>query len=309
MKFSIIVLTYNRAEVLQRLLSELNKLEYSHLEIIVIDNNSEDETETVINDSFNNIRYVKMKKNIGTAARNIGFDIATGDVVVTLDDDIVGFKDEHIETIKHIFLTRSEIGGVCFKIVDHRTNQVCNWCHHCRKDIYCDTEFNTDEITEGAVAFRKTAIDCAGQYAPYFFISHEGADLLCRIMDRGYSVIYNPEILVKHLTHPSGRKSWRRYYFDTRNQIWLAARNYPFYYAMKYLSRGLGAMLFYSLRDGFFRYWIQGVTDAMKYLPTVFKERKKIKYSTLTRLKAIAKTRPTLAYTLKQRLFKCEIKL
>jgi len=92
-KISIVILTYNRSTLLKDLLLSLQKLRYEPLEIIVIDNYSEDNTEEMIGSAFPNIGYIRTNKNIGVSARNLGLKRATGDIVVTLDDDIIGLDD------------------------------------------------------------------------------------------------------------------------------------------------------------------------------------------------------------------------
>ena len=127
----------------------------------------------------------------------------------------------------------------------NQDGRTCNWVHHCKEEEYYDREFLTYEITEGAVAFRKKALNCSGYYPENFFLSHEGPDLAFRIFENGYRVIYWGDIRVEHLFSEEGRKPWRNYYYDTRNQFWLAARHFPFDYAVVYLGRGLGSMLVY----------------------------------------------------------------
>ncbi len=81
--------------------------------------------------------------------------------------------------------------------------------------------FTTYEITEGAVAFNQKALLSTSLYPDYFFISHEGPDLAFQIMNNGYSVIYNAEVVVKHYHSDLGRKSWTTYYYDENASIGL----------------------------------------------------------------------------------------
>ena len=309
MKVSICILTYNRVKILKDLLHSLSSIQYSPYEIIVVDNNSTDNTKAMIKENFSYIKYFRTKKNIGVGARNIGLANATGECIITLDDDIVGLNDSNLKTLIDIFSSRPEIGAVCFKIRDMETDSISNWCHHLKKEDYCDREFFTDEITEGAVAFRDEAIKKAGMYPTFFFISYEGVDLLCRMLNHGYRTIYSPDIEVRHHTHPSGRQNWRRYYYDTRNQIWFVARNFPFLWGLKYLLRGLSAMLFYSLRDGYFIYWIKGLWHGLKKLPEIMNARSKLTDWAINELKEIGTKRPSILYIIRKRLFKNEIRL
>ncbi len=306
---SIAILTYNRIHVLEELLISLRKLAYEPLEIIVVDNNSNDGTALMVPREFKNVRYFRMSENKGIVARNVGLKMASGDIVITLDDDVLGIDDNDIKKIIYIFNSKKYVGAICFKVLDYETKEICNWCHHYRKDEFCDKEFITDEITEGAVAFRKSVFTQSGLYPSFYFISHEGPDLLFRMLDGGYQTIFSPDICVFHRTASGGRKKWRRYYYDTRNQIWLAARHYPMPWAIRYLGRGLTAMCIYSLRDGFFYYWAKGIYDGLKGLPDVIQDRKPFSHKTKILLREISKNRPGLGYMVRQRLFQREVKL
>lgn len=88
-KFSIIIPTYNRANLLKRCLESVKAQTFTDWEAIVVDNFSEDNTEQVVNDlNDNRIIYIK-NHNYGviSVSRNKGLDIAQGEYVCFLDSD------------------------------------------------------------------------------------------------------------------------------------------------------------------------------------------------------------------------------
>src|SRR5262245_48681896 len=101
---SICILTYNRCLLLRELLTELKAIVYKPLELIVVDNHSEDETQEMLETLFPTIKYIRTEKNIGAAGRNIAMKVARGDIVVTLDDDIRGLGDSAIEVLVRKFI-------------------------------------------------------------------------------------------------------------------------------------------------------------------------------------------------------------
>lgn len=89
---SIVICTYNRAALLKMAIESVvlpNKTS-NRYEIIVVDNNSTDDTRTVIEDyaaHYSQIHYV-FEKNQGLSfARNRGWKEAKGEYVIYLDDD------------------------------------------------------------------------------------------------------------------------------------------------------------------------------------------------------------------------------
>lgn len=86
---SAIIPTHNRAEMLKRAIRSVQLQTYSHLEIIVVDDASQDKTSEVVA-SFGDprIRYIRHDTNRGgSVARNTGIRAATGEYISFLDDD------------------------------------------------------------------------------------------------------------------------------------------------------------------------------------------------------------------------------
>jgi len=308
-KVSISILTYNRKDLLRDLLYSLSKIEYKPLEIIVVDNHSMDGTDEMLSKDFSFIHHIRTDENIGVGARNLGMKSAGGEIIITVDDDVAGIGDKEIVDLVEYFRKKKDLGALNFKVLEHTTGEICNWVHHRNARDFSSTDFLTYEITEGAVAFRKKILEEVGYYPETFFLSHEGLDLAFRILNHGYSVMYSPLVAVRHMHSDLGRKSWLRYYYDTRNQFFVAARNLPVSYTLIYLARGISSMGVYSLRDGFFRYWVKGVFDGLRGLRQAMSQRSVLNKNTMKMLKAIDNYRPDLRCIIQERLFKKSVRL
>lgn len=85
---SVIIPTYNRSSYVVKAITSVISQSYKNTEIIVIDDNSNDDTENIVKNIDHPILYVKQKENKGgSAARNVGIEIANGDYIAFLDDD------------------------------------------------------------------------------------------------------------------------------------------------------------------------------------------------------------------------------
>lgn len=93
---SIVICTYNRSRLLKKCLDSLLPQLLEEIEIIVIDNNSTDETANITKEylsSYKNIRYV-FEKNTGLSyARNRGIEESKSDWILYLDDDAIAFPN------------------------------------------------------------------------------------------------------------------------------------------------------------------------------------------------------------------------
>lgn len=306
---SICILTYNRCDSVVAVIESIYNLLDDSTEIIVVDNNSTDNTCSSIAKNFNKVRYYKTEKNVGASGRNVAFKNALGSIIICLDDDVSGITDEMIINLHTKFSNNLRLGAVNFKVVDAFTGNICNWVHQCKSEDYYEKEFFTYEITEGAVAFRKEALDKAGYYDDIYFISHEGPDLAFRIMREGYDCIYWGDIFVSHRHENSGRASWLNYYYDTRNHIYLAVKNLPLKNAVGYLTVGLLSMMVYSIRDGFFRYWVKAVHDGIKNVPLILLKRKVLPENVMIKINEINENKAPLLYKIKSRLFRKNARL
>lgn len=300
--YTIVILTFNRNHLLGPMLNQLRPFANHGVQIIVVDNASSPPAADVTI-KFPYVTNVRSDKNLGAAGRNLGFAAATGEVVICLDDDIDGLSVAALESLDRIF-SDELIGGVNFKVIEKHSDRVANWVHHRNSELYAGTTFDTYEITEGAVAIRRSVLQEVGGYSESFFLSHEGPDLAFRIMNLGLRVIYFPDVSVEHSFAGEGRSSWRNYYFDTRNTFWLAARNLPPFYGSRLVIRQTLAMFAYSLRDGYLRWWLKGVVDGLMGLPGALKERRPLNSDAFDQVRAIDRFRPSVLYMVRKRLFR-----
>jgi glycosyltransferase involved in cell wall biosynthesis len=109
--FSICIPTYNRAEFLKECLDSVlcqvkNKRE---VEVIVIDNASPDDTQTVVGEfikSYDCLKYYRNERNLGLAGNQIKcIEYATGDYVTLLGDDDI-YLDGQIDRILKVVSER-----------------------------------------------------------------------------------------------------------------------------------------------------------------------------------------------------------
>lgn len=297
------LLTFNRPEHVRKRAAELAALPTSVIEIFIVDNHSEIPAESVIDVADPRIRIIRTERNRGAVARNLAFREAAADVIVALDDDVFGLDAHGIAGIAAA-MQDPKVGAVNFRIADPQTGRPMNWCHHYDVDTHWAKHFVTNEMSEGAVAIRRHCLLEVGLYPESFFISHEGPDLAFRLLNHGYAVIYNPDVLVCHEPAEQGRASWRRYYFDTRNVFWLAARNFPFWYGARKIFVQTGALFVYAVRDRHVWHWLRGMVHGMTGLGLALSQRQRPKPSTMRLVHEIEANRPPLAKQLRRRVFR-----
>ena len=87
MKVSVIIPTYNRANLVTEAINSVLMQSCKDIEIIVIDDGSTDNTSKVLKTFGDRIRYIKQKNMGAGAARNRGLKEANGKYIAFLDSD------------------------------------------------------------------------------------------------------------------------------------------------------------------------------------------------------------------------------
>jgi len=133
---SVVVPTYNRAELLQDCLESLLAQDYSRdrYEIIAVDDGSTDTTEQVVRvaqtqPGRSSIRYLRQEHNGVNATRNAGLSAAWGEVVAFVDDDELA-PSGHLRRAVELLEKHPEAAGVGGPVEDYGSGCV-RTCPRC----------------------------------------------------------------------------------------------------------------------------------------------------------------------------------
>jgi GT2 family glycosyltransferase len=262
---SIAILNYQRRDALRQALEAARNQRASVLDIIAVDNASTDGSAEMVRDEFPDVRLVQLPRNIGASARNAGVAAAKGDIVFTLDNDVLFRTPDDVTRGLAAFKRHPRAAVVNFMIVDGAgTLSRRDWCHPRDPDDWAESEFATTYVLEGASACRREAFLAAGGYWEPLFIGHEGWDLAFRLINAGHELIYTPAVRVQHMVDPSVRPSSRIYYTFTRNAVWVALRNHRPAAALRSIAQDLALMGFAALRAGQLGAYRRAIVDAVR---------------------------------------------
>jgi len=123
--FSIIITTYNRANLVHRAILSVLEQSYGNFELIIINGGSTDSTDQVVRSIYDKrIRYIIQNENKGLhSSRNLGSEIAIGKYLYFLDDDdelIPGALEQIIQSIDN--LSSNDVKWFWFNAVYAETN-------------------------------------------------------------------------------------------------------------------------------------------------------------------------------------------
>lgn len=212
LRYSIVILTFARemilSEVLARLASHLaGRQDY---ELILVDNNEQASDRTAQLAPFHVARHLWDGRNKGVVARNVGFEAAQGEIVVLLDDDVFVDTPDFLDRFGARFAAEPRLGAVTIrKYVKGETRRRPDLIPHTDKGIDLARPFATFRFVGGCVGFRAQALRETGGFLPDFFYGLEEIELSYRIIDRGWTILYDPDIVCEELEHPAGRRPKR----------------------------------------------------------------------------------------------------
>ena len=122
--FSIIIPTYNRAAMIELAINSILTQTFQDFEILVVDDGSKDDTESIIkNIPDKRIKYFKKINEERSIARNFGIKKAEGSYINFLDSDDK-FYPHHLETAYQLLSKNNfpEIGHLGYEMIDGKGN-------------------------------------------------------------------------------------------------------------------------------------------------------------------------------------------
>ena len=227
MKISAIICTRNRAAYLPHAIQSLARqsLPRANYEIIVVDNDSTDDTADVVTGLMSevpNLRYVH-ESNPGLSwARNRGLKEAYSPIVAFLDDDATA-TDEWLAVILEAFSIEPCPACVGGPVEPWWEIPKPNWfpeslvgCHYLnfgQQPRWC--RYPTEHPVGCNMAFLKERVDQLGGFNVLLNKYNDETELMGRIAEAGGGIFYEPRAGVRHLIAKerlSLRWQMRRYY-------------------------------------------------------------------------------------------------
>ncbi len=201
-KISVIIPAHNSEHVLLECLESLKASTYAVDEIIVVNDGSSDNTLSVAEKC--GVKTVNLDgHHDANYCRNKGAEVATGDILLFLDSDIVVQPD----TIQHVleaFSDENTDGIVGLYSTRHRhKNLASQYKNSWIRYSYLKSDPKIDWIFGAVTAIRKDVFWRVGGFDVTLIAKYGGEDLELgkRMTKSAYRIILSQEIEVEHLKH------------------------------------------------------------------------------------------------------------
>ena len=244
--FSIIIVTWNGLELLQKFLPSVVETEYESFEIIIADNASDDNTREWIKENYPECKVVTFDINHGyCGGNNRAIKYSSGDILLFLNNDVSVekswltsldrcFRDSDADILQPKIRSYNqpdsfEYAGAAGGMIDKMAYPFCKGriFDHVEKDRgQYDTPSPIFWASGAALAIRKKTFQQLGKFDEDFEFHMEEIDLCWRAWKNGYKVQSCPESVVYHLGGGSlPMDSSRKVYYNYRNSLLMMTKN------------------------------------------------------------------------------------
>ncbi len=195
---SVVVCAHNAAATLDECLRHLCALDYPSLEVIVIDDGSTDDTAAIAR-SHPLARVVSLPHGGLSVARNVGAELASGDVVAYLDSD--AFPTAEWPYFLALGFDSPAVAGVGGPNLPPPTASLA--AHAVASSpggpIHVMLSDEKAEHIPGCnMAFWRDVIFEVGGFDPIYTVAGDDVDFCWRVLDRGWDIRFHPGAMVWH---------------------------------------------------------------------------------------------------------------
>ncbi len=240
---SIITINYNGLKDTCELMETL-PLEDESIEVIVVDNASNQDEVSVIEQRYPQVTVIGSKENLGFAGgNNLGIQASHGKYLFFINNDtLLSPQTSDISHLINRLESSPKIGMVCPKIRFAWGNNPIQYAGYTplskitlrNSAIGCgeedhgqyDTANPTPYAHGAAMMVKREVIDKVGMMPEYYFLYYEELDWSMMIRRAGYDIWYEPASTIYHKESQStGQNSPLKSYYMTRNRLLFAKRN------------------------------------------------------------------------------------
>lgn len=216
-KVSIVIPTYNRSALLRNaVMSVLGQESSSTFEIVLVDNNSKDDTagvaQSLINQHPGRIRYIVETQQGNAHARNRGVKESRASIVAFIDDDVT-VEHDWLTSLQNALDSHADFSFVGGKVLPQWTTPPPSWLTPDHWSPLAVLDYGPDELEIAGnsprglltanIAFRRSVFDEVGEFSPHLqrvknaIGSMEDTEFLLRVCRSGKKGMYLPGMVAR----------------------------------------------------------------------------------------------------------------
>lgn len=305
MEVAVVVPNWNGRRWLERCLEGLAAQTTPASEVIIVDNGSTDGSTGMTAPDGLPLRIIELGRNTGFAfAANRGVEATSAPAVALVNTDVV-LAPDWIERTADALQRDDRLAAVACKMVQmDDPRRLYDTGDFLRRDGVCEQRgrFEVDEgrfdepgeafaPCAGAALYRRAAIASVGGFDERLFSYLEDVDLGLRLALAGWRCAYEPVVA----QHAGGGSAWQlnppAEHWIERNTLLLVAKAFPLRWAPLVAYRQLG-WAWHAFQERRLRVHLSGALAALKALPTVRADRRRLRAGSVVAVEVAVPERP-----------------
>lgn len=281
---SLITVNFNQTSVTCELLESIRQQDFQDLEIIVVDNASDENPAPIFLEKYPEVKFVRSERNLGFAGgNNLGIRQASGNFLFFVNND-TEITSGCLQTLVNLLSENEQIGMVSPLICYHSEKTKIQYAGMtpvhpttARNHTIGQMETNRQQFCKpqptayahgAAMMMPRRAFEAVGAMPEDFFLYYEELDWCDQIRRAGFQIWVEPRALIFHKESLTVSKFGAlKTYFLNRNRVLFMRRNFggglrlvPFFLFLLFVTVPKNCFQF-LLRGEFsnFRAFVQGV--------------------------------------------------
>ena len=265
-RVSVVVVTFNKYSYVRDLILSFDKLNYNKdlLDIIIVDNASNDGTEEKLKEEFaDQITLIQTGANLGGSG---GFNTGMKYAIENFDNDYVWLVDNDVvvqcDSLNYLLDTLKQnpqaacVGSLIMQLdqpqIVSEMGSFMDWSaakvdmqetNHNYNELQSRDERQVDYCAAASLLKTRKSIEDIG-YWEEFFIHFDDVDWCLRAKENNYQVFCNPKSIVFHESMEHKQPTWIKYY-NIRNLLYLYAEHKPALLPKIFLKFSFGALYYF----------------------------------------------------------------
>ena len=210
MKISIIIPVFNEEENIEKLLNSIKKNKIKNKEIIIVDDDSTDNTREILKKFGSFVKCVHIKKSGVARARNVGIRYSQGSLIFFFDGDVI-LKKNTLKSFIKCFKENKKLNilqGHWNKTYPAETNFITKHIllkinHNIEEKFKSEKKYfnfkgiKVSDLSTGCLALRRKVLKNIKFNENYKHAGGEEFEMGSRLIDK-YDIFYSPKIKVFH---------------------------------------------------------------------------------------------------------------
>lgn len=227
MKLSIVILTYNSAKYIKVLLQDIEEtydkeIREKKLEIVVCDNNSSDETVSLVK-LHKDVSLIESKENLGFAKGiNLAAKKAKGEILLFLNPDTKLLSGNFFAFVSEFDDPKLGVLGGGVKTYKETNELSCGKVYNAFNVLLLtigleeslgvrfspDKDQDVDMVSGAFLAIKKELFEKIHGFDEHFFMYVEDAELCYRVKKEGFRVRFSKKASIKHMGQGSSNRTF-----------------------------------------------------------------------------------------------------